>query len=167
MSAMSWALVRWESASAPSSRPVQLTKCVSPMPSSAARAFIRSTKAASEPQAPELLPIKDEIAYDDFAKMDLRLGKVVACEEVKRSKKLLKLTVDIGSEQRTVVSGIKSWYKPEDLVGRTVVLVANLKPVTLCGVESHGMILCASDPEDKELAFVTPAQPLTPGWVVR
>ena len=130
-------------------------------------ALQNAQKAASEPQAPELLPIKDEIAYDDFAKMDLRLGKVVACEEVKRSKKLLKLTVDIGSEQRTVVSGIKSWYKPEDLVGKTVVLVANLKPVTLCGVESHGMILCASDPEDKELAFVTPAQPLTPGWVVR
>ena len=118
-------------------------------------------------EAPELPAIKDEITYDDFAKMDLRLGKVVACEEVKRSKKLLKLTVDIGSEQRTVVSGIKNWYKPEDLVGKTVVVVANLKPVTLCGVESHGMILCASDPEDKELAFVTPAAALKPGWVVR
>ncbi len=130
-------------------------------------ALQNAQKAASEPQAPELLPIKDEIAYDDFAKMDLRLGKVVACEEVKRSKKLLKLTVDIGSEQRTVVSGIKSWYKPEDLVGKTVVVVANLKPITLCGVESHGMILCASDPEDKELAFITPEKALKPGWVVR
>ena len=130
-------------------------------------ALQNAQKAASEPQAPELLPIKDEIAYDDFAKMDLRLGKVVACEEVKRSKKLLKLTVDIGSEQRTVVSGIKNWYKPEDLVGKTVVVVANLKPVTLCGVESHGMILCASDPEDKELAFITPEKALKPGWVVR
>ena len=120
-----------------------------------------------EPEKPALAAIKDEITYEDFSKLDLRLAKVVACEEVKRSKKLLKLTVDIGSEQRTVVSGIKNWYKPEELVGRTVVLVANLKPVTLCGVESHGMILCASDPEDKELAFVTPAQPLTPGWVVR
>lgn len=123
--------------------------------------------AAPEPEAPALPAIKDEITYDDFAKLDLRLAKVVACEEVKRSKKLLKLTVDIGSEQRTVVSGIKNWYKPEDLIGKTVVLVANLKPVTLCGVESHGMILCASDPEDKELAFVTPAKALTPGWVVR
>ena len=124
-------------------------------------------KKPEAPEAPELPAIKDEITYDDFAKMDLRLGKVVACEEVKRSKKLLKLTVDIGSEQRTVVSGIKNWYKPEDLVGKTVVVVANLKPVTLCGVESHGMILCASDPEDKELAFVTPAAALKPGWVVR
>jgi methionyl-tRNA synthetase len=119
------------------------------------------------PEAPALPPIKDEIDYDTFAKLDLRLAKVVACEEVKRSKKLLKLTVSLGSEQRTVVSGIKNWYKPENLVGKTVVLVANLKPVTLCGVESHGMILCASDPEDKELAFVTPAAPLTEGWVVR
>ena len=121
----------------------------------------------AEPEAPALAPAKDEIAYDDFDKLDLRLGKVLACEEVKRSKKLLKLTVDIGSEQRTIVSGIKTWYKPEDLVGKTVVVVANLKPVTLCGVESRGMILCASDPEDRELAFVTPAAELKPGWVVR
>ena len=121
----------------------------------------------AEPEAPALLPIKDEITYDDFSKLDLRLAKVTACEEVKRSKKLLKLTVSLGNEQRTVVSGIKTWYKPEELVGKTVVLVANLKPVTLCGVESHGMILCASDPEDKELAFVTPEKALTPGWVVR
>lgn len=121
----------------------------------------------AEPEQPALLPIKDEVTYDDFSKLDLRLAKVTACEEVKRSKKLLKLTVSLGNEQRTVVSGIKTWYKPEDLVGKTVVLVANLKPVTLCGVESHGMILCASDPEDKELAFVTPEKALTPGWVVR
>jgi len=132
-----------------------------------AEAFMAKQQKPQEPEAPALPPIKGEITYDDFAKMDLRLGKVVACEEVKRSKKLLKLTVDIGSEQRTVVSGIKNWYKPEDLVGKTVVVVANLKPVTLCGVESHGMILCASDPEDRELAFVTPAKGLTPGWVVR
>ena len=124
-------------------------------------------KKPEEPEQPALPEIKDEITYDTFEKLDLRLAKVVACEEVKRSKKLLKLTVSLGNEERTVVSGIKNWYKPEDLVGKTVVLVANLKPVTLCGVESHGMILCASDPEDKELAFVTPEKPLTPGWVVR
>ena len=121
----------------------------------------------AEPETPALPPIKEEIAYDAFDKLDLRLAKVVACEEVKRSKKLLKLTVSLGDEERTVVSGIKNWYKPEDLVGKTVVLVANLKPVTLCGVESHGMILCASDSEDKELAFLTPAKALPAGWVVR
>ena len=119
------------------------------------------------PEQPELPPIKDEITYDEFNKLDLRLAKVVACEEVKRSKKLLKLTVSLGNEERTVVSGIKNWYKPEDLIGKTVVLVANLKPVTLCGVESHGMILAASDPEDKELAFLSPVKDLPAGWVVR
>ena len=119
------------------------------------------------PEAPELPPIKDEITYDEFGKLDLRLAKVTACEEVKRSKKLLKLTVSLGNEERTVVSGIKNWYKPEDLIGKTVVLVANLKPVTLCGVESHGMILAASDPEDKELAFLSPVKDLPAGWVVR
>ena len=124
-------------------------------------------KRFAEPEQPELPPIKDEISYDDFSKLDLRLAKVTACEEVKRSKKLLKLTVSLGNEERTVVSGIKNWYKPEDLIGKTVVLVANLKPVTLCGVESHGMILCASDPEDRDLAFVSPSKDLPAGWVVR
>ena len=132
-----------------------------------AEALMAKQKKPAEPEQPALPPIKDEITYDDFEKLDLRLAKVVACEEVKRSKKLLKLTVSLGNEERTVVSGIKNWYKPEDLVGKTVTVVANLRPVTLCGVESHGMILCASDPEDKELAFVTPEKALTPGWVVR
>ena len=123
--------------------------------------------AAAPKETPNYAPAKPEIAYEEFEKLDLRLAKVTACEEVKRSKKLLKLTVSIGTEERTVVSGIKNWYRPEDLVGKTVVLVANLKPVTLCGVESHGMILCASDPEDKELAFVTPEKALQAGFTVR
>ena len=123
--------------------------------------------AAAAEEAPALAPYKPEIAYEDFEKLDLRLAKVKACEEVKRSKKLLKLTLTVGNEERTVVSGIKNWYKPEDLVGKTVVLVANLKPVTLCGVESRGMILCASDEEDQELAFVTPEKALQSGYVVR
>ena len=132
-----------------------------------AEALMAKQKKPAEPEQPALPPIKDEITYDEFGKLDLRLAKVVACEEVKRSKKLLKLTVSLGNEERTVVSGIKNWYKPEDLVGKTVVLVANLKPVTLCGVESHGMILAASDPEDKELAFLSPVKDLPAGWVVR
>ena len=123
--------------------------------------------AAAPKETPNYAPAKPEIAYEEFEKLDLRLAKVTACEEVKRSKKLLKLTVSIGTEERTVVSGIKNWYRPEELVGKTVVLVANLKPVTLCGVESHGMILCASDPEDKELAFVTPEKALQAGFTVR
>ena len=112
-------------------------------------------------------PYKPEIEFEDFEKLDLRLALVTACEEVKRAKKLLKLTVKVGNEERTVVSGIRKWYKPEDLVGKTVVLVANLKPVTLCGVESRGMILCASDDKDENLAFVTPEKLLEPGLIVR
>ena len=130
-------------------------------------ALMKKDETPAEPEAPKLPPIKNEIAYGDFEKLDLRLAKVIACEEVKRSKKLLKLTVSLGTEERTVVSGIKNWYKPEDLIGKTVVLVANLKPVTLCGVESHGMILCASDPSDTELAFLSPEKDLPAGWVVR
>ncbi|PKM40020.1 MAG: methionine--tRNA ligase [Firmicutes bacterium HGW-Firmicutes-9] len=108
-----------------------------------------------------------EIEYDDFAKIDLRLAKVVACEEIKKSKKLLKLTVEVGAETRTVVSGIKQWYTPDDLVGKTVVLVANLKPVTLCGVESHGMILCASDAADENLSALTTLAEMESGLKVR
>ncbi len=89
-----------------------------------------------------------QIAIGDFAKVDLRAAKVVACEPVKRSKKLLKLTLDDGADGRTVASGISKWYKPEDLIGRTVVLVSNLKPATLCGVESQGMILAADAGEN-------------------
>ncbi len=108
-----------------------------------------------------------EIEYDDFAKVDLRLAKVIAAEEIKKSKKLLKLTLEVGTETRTVVSGIKQWYTPDDIVGKTVVLVANLKPVTLCGVESHGMILCASDETDETLTVLTTLVPMDSGLKVR
>ena len=123
--------------------------------------------APAEPEQPALPPVKEEITYDDFMKVDLRLAKVKACEEVKKSKKLLKLTLDVGGEERTVVSGIKKWYAPADLVGKTVVLVANLKPATLCGVESRGMVLAVSDPADEHLALITPSADMPSGYVVR
>ena len=123
--------------------------------------------APAEPEQPALPPVKEEITYDDFMKVDLRLAKVKACEEVKKSKKLLKLTLDVGGEERTVVSGIKKWYAPADLVGKTVVLVANLKPATLCGVESRGMVLAVSDPADERLALITPSADMPSGYVVR
>ncbi|MCL2670581.1 MAG: methionine--tRNA ligase [Clostridiales bacterium] len=114
----------------------------------------------------EIPPIKEEIGYDDFSKVDFRLAKVLACEEVPKAKKLLKLQLAVGGETRTVVSGIKKWYAPTDLVGKTVVLVANLKPATICGVESRGMILCASDEGDL-LSVVGPMVELPDGLVVR
>ena len=95
-----------------------------------------------------------QIGIDDFSKVELRVVKVLNCEKVKRSKKLLKFTVDDGEGERTVVSGIAQWYKPEDLIGHNVILVANLKPAKLCGVESQGMILSADAGEDVKVIFV-------------
>ncbi|ABF45026.1 methionyl-tRNA synthetase [Deinococcus geothermalis DSM 11300] len=92
------------------------------------------------PAAPEAL-----ISIDDFARVDLRIAEVVAAEAVEKADKLLKLTVKMGDETRTVVSGIRKWFAPEDLVGRKVILVANLKPARLRGIESQGMILAAED----------------------
>ena len=84
-----------------------------------------------------------QIAIDDFAKVELRVAEVKACEPIPRAKKLLKLTLDDGAGERTVASGIAQWYTPEDLIGHKVIVVANLKPATLCGVESQGMIIAA------------------------
>ena len=97
-----------------------------------------------------------EIQYDDFAKVELRVCKVTDCQPIKKAKKLLELTLDDGTkEPRTVASGIAKWYKPEDLIGKSVIVVANLAPRTLCGVESHGMILAGEITEDDiKVAFV-------------
>ena len=103
---------------------------------------------AEEKKEKKEIPGLAQIGIEDFAKVELRAAKVVACEPVKKAKKLLKLTLDDGTGERTVASGIAKWYKPEDLIGKTVVLVANLKPATLCGVESQGMILAADAGED-------------------
>jgi methionyl-tRNA synthetase len=94
-------------------------------------------------QVSDTEPIAPEISIDDFAKSDIRVGEVIACEKVKKSKKLLKFTIADGIGERTIVSGIAQYYKPEELVGKKILFVANLKPVKLCGVESQGMILSA------------------------
>ncbi|XZJ10925.1 methionine--tRNA ligase [Clostridium perfringens] len=106
-------------------------------------------------------PIKEEITIDDFDKIDLRVVKVLECEPVKKAKKLLKLKVDLGGEERQVISGIAQYYKPEELVGKYVVLVANLKPVKLRGELSQGMILAAAPSDDSELLLVNPGEILT------
>lgn len=112
-------------------------------------AMIKNNEPTEEElKAAELAGIA-KIGIDDFAAVDLRIAKVEACEPVKRAKKLLKLTLNDGTgNPRTVVSGIAQWYKPEDLIGHSVVIVANLKPAKLCGAESNGMILCADVAED-------------------
>lgn len=100
---------------------------------------------------PGILP---QIQIDDFAKIDLRVAKVIACEKVNKSDKLLKLQLDIGIETRQVVSGIAKYYKPEDLIGKKVIMIANLKPAKLMGIESQGMILAASNGDKLVLATV-------------
>lgn len=103
-------------------------------------------------------PIKEEITIEDFEKVDLRVVKVLGAEAIKGAKKLLKLKVDLNGEERQVVSGIAKYYKPEDLVGKYVVLVANLKPVKLRGELSQGMLLAASSDDDVQLFLVNPGE---------
>ncbi len=108
-----------------------------------------ATQKEPESKVKEELAGVAQIGIEDFTKVELRAAKIMDCEKIKRAKKLLKLTLDDGTgEPRTVCSGISQWYKPEDLIGKTIVLVANLKPAKLCGVESQGMILAADAGED-------------------
>ena len=115
-----------------------------------------AVKAAQKPEKPEGVA---EIGIDDFMGVELRTAQVIACEPVPKAKKLLKLQIDLGYEQRQVVSGIAKWYKPEDLVGKKIIVVANLKPAKLCGVESQGMIL-ASGEETVRVVFLAEDTPL-------
>ena len=91
--------------------------------------------------------------------VELRTAQIVNCEKVPKAKKLLKLTLDLGYETRTVASGIAKFYAPEDLIGKKIIVVANLKPAVLCGIESNGMIL-ASGEETVRVVFLDPATPL-------
>jgi methionyl-tRNA synthetase len=106
--------------------------------------------------------IKAEIVYDDFAKLELKAGTVTACEKVAKADKLLKLEVDLGTEKRTIVSGIAMHYKPEEMVGKQVIVVTNLAPRKMKGIESQGMILTAED-SDGKLQLLKPENPVSPG----
>jgi methionyl-tRNA synthetase len=88
-----------------------------------------------------ILPLKPTITLEDFQKVDLRVAKIIACDSVPKSKKLLKLQIEIGTERRQIVAGIAQQRKPEDLIGKTIIVVANLAPAKLMGVESQGMLL--------------------------
>ncbi len=119
-------------------------------------AEIEASLATPEEEEEEEIVGLAEINYDDFAKVELRVCEVVDCKPIKRAKKLLELTLNDGTKTpRTVASGIAKWYSPEDLIGKKVIVVANLAPRTLCGVESHGMILAGEITEDDvKVAFV-------------
>ncbi|MBR6917066.1 MAG: methionine--tRNA ligase [Clostridia bacterium] len=119
--------------------------------------------AAAEAKSTEAVVEKPEgcavIGIDDFMKVELRTAKVIACEKVPKAKKLLKLELDLGYEKRQVVSGIAKFYEPDDLVGKKIIVVANLAPATLCGIESQGMIL-ASGEDTIRVVFLDPETPL-------
>lgn len=109
--------------------------------------------------------VKSEIVYDDFAKLDIRVATIIAAEKVKKADRLLHITLDLGLEQRSVVSGIAAHFSPEDIVGQQVTYLANLAPRTLKGIESSGMILMAEDADGK-LKFVSPADNTAPGSII-
>ena len=105
---------------------------------------------------------KEEIEYDDFAKLQFQVGEIIACEEIKKSKKLLCSQVKIGSQVKQIVSGIKQHYSAEEMVGKKVMVLVNLKPAKLAGVVSEGMLLCAED-ADGNLALMTPEKEMPAG----
>lgn len=108
---------------------------------------------------------KAEITYEDFDRLQFQVGEIIACEEVKKSKKLLCSQVRIGSQVRQIVSGIKAYYSPEEMVGKKVMVLVNLKPAKLAGVVSEGMLLCAEDAQGN-LALVTPEKPMPAGALI-
>jgi methionyl-tRNA synthetase len=127
---------------------------------------VATTAPAAPAAAPAAAPVSDRISIEDFMKVELRTAKVLTAERVEKSKKLLKLSVDVGSEQRTLVAGIAEAYEPEALIGKTVVIVFNLKPAKLMGIESNGMVLAAS-PDGGKPTVVSFDVPPDPGTRVR
>lgn len=123
---------------------------------------IAAKQIAANEKPKENGDMKPQIGIEDFAKVELKVATVVACEKLEKSNKLLKLSLRIGKEQRTVVSGIAKAYSPEYMVGKKLVVITNLKPAKLCGVESQGMILCAEN-KDGELSFLSPERDMEDG----
>ena len=121
---------------------------------------------ASAPVAAAPPPTDSRITIDDFMKVDLRTAKVLAAEKVPNSRKLVKLSIDVGTETRTLVAGIAEAYEPDTLVGRTIVMVFNLKPAKLMGIESNGMVLAAS-PDGGKPTLVSFDADVPPGTRVR
>ena len=119
-------------------------------------------EASAEEEEVIDIEAKPEITFDDFGKMQFQVGEIIACEEVPKSRKLLCSQVKIGSQVKQIVSGIKAHYKPEEMVGKKVMVLVNLKPAKLAGVLSEGMLLCAED-ADGNLALMTPEKDMPAG----
>ncbi|MGK0127933.1 MAG: methionyl-tRNA synthetase [Candidatus Azotimanducaceae bacterium] len=123
---------------------------------------LEATKQANEQEKKTVEPQKETIEFDDFTKLDIRIGTILEAEKVPKTKKLLKLKVDVGIDTRTIVSGIAESFKPEDIIGQRVSVLVNLSPRTLRGVESQGMILM-TDTKDGKLAFIEPERDVIDG----
>ena len=121
---------------------------------------LAAMNAPKVPVVPKPEDCESEIAFDHFMGVELRTAQVIACEPIPKAKKLLKLQLDLGYEKRQVASGIAKCYKPEDLIGKKLIVVANLKPVVLCGVESNGMILASGEGDKIKVVFLDDDTPL-------
>jgi len=122
---------------------------------------LEATKLANQAVEPQ----KENISFDDFCGMDIRVGTITEAEKVKKTKKLLKLIIDTGLDIRTVVSGISEHYKPEDIIGEQVSILVNLAPRTIKGIESQGMVLMAED-KDGTLRFIKPSKASSNGSII-
>ena len=142
----------------------QMEKLESMHPADAAAAG--TAAVTNTPSTPNYMPLKDMIQFDDFARMDIRTGKILTAEKMEKSKKLLKLRVDLGIEERTILSGIAEHFQPDEVIGQQVIVLANLAPRMMMGVESQGMILMAENADGK-LSFVSPAADWPSGFGVR
>jgi len=127
---------------------------------------LAAAKASNASVVTPAAPAKENITFDDFMKLDIRVGTILEAEKIAKTKKLLKLTIDTGIDQRTVVSGIAEFFKPEDIVGKQVSILVNLEPREIKGIQSQGMILMAED-ADGRLDFVNPNSSIKPGSTVR
>ena len=127
---------------------------------------LQDTKKANEIAESVAKPVKENIEFDDFGKMDIRVGTVLEAEKVAKTKKLLKLLVDTGIDKRTIISGVAEYYKPEDLIGKQVSVLVNLAPKKLRGIESQGMILFAEN-ADGSLVAVSPSSEVKPGSEIK
>ncbi len=127
---------------------------------------LAATKLANEASTKKAAPAKENISFDEFTKMDIRIGTILEAEKVTKTKKLVKLLIDTGIDKRTVVSGIAEYYKPEDIIGQQVNILVNLAPRKIKGIESQGMILMGED-SDGSLCFVQPSKKIAPGSEVR
>jgi methionyl-tRNA synthetase len=125
-----------------------------------------ATKKANEIEQVTVNQAKENIVYEDFAKLDIRVGTIIAAEKVAKTKKLLKLTIDTGIDKRTVVSGIAEYFEPEKIIGQQVSILVNLAPKILKGIESQGMILMAEN-SDGALVFVAPSTKIKEGSEIR